>query len=667
MNRLLLPVAAVGRWLRATAVRAFALGPAVVERFEQEHGRDPSAFSPTAYGNYIVLSSAVYTCATYRAKNIARLPLTFWRTAANGKRTQVEAGPLVELFARVNPYWTLPRLLRMTELSRCLWGVSYWALERGRQARGRPTEIWWARPDRMRVLPHPTDYLAGFQYEHGGETIPFRPDEVVWLPLDNPLDEYAGLSPLASARLAIDTGQAALRSNRNLFANGMQLGGLITPEVGAPPLTNQKMDELEERFERRFRGEDKAHKWAILAGGLKVQSLGISPKDAEFLGLMKWSRGDVAMVFGIPPELIGDHEHATYSNIDQAYKGVWTDTLVPEAEDIANQLTEQVLPLLGGADVAAFDFSGIASLQEDRGSLVDQMAKLWAMGVPLNPLLQEFQPTLLPPNGTGYPWGDVAWLGTNVQPVNGPALPAPQAPEPPSGGGVPAADEGADDEPADGEGATPQRQAARALGLVERLLADERARQQATAGPPAHENGHAAAAILARFAPQAARHEQAVAATLRDLYQRQEASVLARLRIHPLTGEDELVPFDAAKWGREWKLSLAPILRAALAAAGTEAGGAGFDAAHPAAVRWLEGTAQRAARHGVGTLAPAIQRAVATALEDGADAPAVWLAAREACQREAARAEQLAAGLVRSTAQEGIRMGLAATLVTKEA
>ncbi len=561
-----------------TVWKAFRTGPAVVERAEQDWGHDQTVFAPEAYGEYIATSAAVYACANLRAKNLAKLPLRLWRINAHGKRQETAAGELYELLQKVNPYWTFGRLVRMTELARCLWGNGYWMLERGRTGRRPPSEIWWARPDRVKVLPHPVDYISGFVFENLGERIPFLPGEVVWLRMDNPIDEFSGLSPLASARLSADLGTAGLRSNKNLFDQGLQLGGIIAPDDPNTRWDAEKVKEIEGFIAKRLKGVDKAHRWAVFSGGIKATPLGVNPKDAEFINQMKWSLGDVARVYLIPPELVGDHEHATYSNIDQAYKGFWSDCLEPEAAELAEEITEQLLPLFPGqADLAEFDFSGVPALQEDRSEVVKQMATLWAMAVPLNKLLEEFMPQLLPAAGGGYPWGEMGYLPGAVQPTESTVLPAPAEPPP----------------------ATPQEGVERALRLVAELKAlPEPTTKALEYGCPEHERRWKA------FTRRTDRHEAKWQAALADLFARQQESVLARLEAgKPLKGalpvEDE--PFDRAKWGKRFKQLGLPLLREILDEAGAEtvddlAVATSWNVSNPAVVRWLEGRAQRFAR-----------------------------------------------------------------------
>lgn len=398
------------RWIdRLThALKAFRLGPAVVEPADTYWGKDPEVFAPAAYGDYIATSSSVYACANLRAKNIASLPLRAYRMV-NGEPVEVTDGAFIDLMKRVNPHWTLNRLKQMTELSLCLWGQAFWVLERGENGQGVPKEIWWARPDRMRLVPDEKNYIAGWIYDWDNERLPFTPDEVIWFRYPNPLDEFAGLSPIASTRLAIDTAAGALASNHAIFKNGLQLAGVVTPTDKEANWSREQVEFLRDSLERRFKGADKAHKLAVLGQAASFQSIGVSPRDAQFIELMKWTRGDVASAMAVPPELIGDHEHATYSNIEQAYKGFWTDCLIPEASMLADDITEQLCRMFPDVDYVEFDTTHVSALQPDKAALVEQATKWVAMGVPLNKVLSEIAPQFLPEDG-GYAWGDAPMM-----------------------------------------------------------------------------------------------------------------------------------------------------------------------------------------------------------------------------------------------------------------
>ena len=98
------------RWIDRIqhALKAFRLGPAVVEPADTYWGKDPEPFAPPAYGDYIATSSSVYACSTLRARNVASLPLRAYRMV-NGERVEVIDGAFADLMQSVNPHWTYNR------------------------------------------------------------------------------------------------------------------------------------------------------------------------------------------------------------------------------------------------------------------------------------------------------------------------------------------------------------------------------------------------------------------------------------------------------------------------------------------------------------------------------------------------------------------------------
>lgn len=325
-------------------------------------GSDDS-WSPSKYGDYIATSSDIYIAANYRAKTLSSVPLRLYK-GVGPNRKEVESGTLYEILQKVNPYWTARRLLQMSELSLCLWGSAFWFMERGVNGRGEPREIWWARPDKVKVIPHPTDYISHFEYDNGtGNPIVFRREETVWLRYPNPVDEYSGLSPLAAARVAADTSTNAMRSNSMMFNNGLQLAGFVSPKAGEQ-WTQEQAEQIEDSLKRRFQGANKAHRWAVLKRETQFQPLSISAKDAEYLGALEWSFETVCRVYGLSPDLLGGK--TTFSNSAEARLALWEDTMKPECGFFADELTEQLLPLFPGqADVAEFDLSDVSALKED--------------------------------------------------------------------------------------------------------------------------------------------------------------------------------------------------------------------------------------------------------------------------------------------------------------
>jgi HK97 family phage portal protein len=400
--------------LAAKQERTWPVGPGAVPLGDRFHGHQ-SEFSPESYGDYIATSNEIYSAANLRARLMSGLDLGVF-AGRGSEKTEITRGPVVDLLRKVNPYWTLRRLLRMDELSMCLWGESYWAIEK---RNGVPAEIWWLKPSRVRPVPHETGYIAEFLYEPvtGGPPIPFAPDEVVWFRYPNPVDEFAALSPLAAARLAADTGQAMMTSNRNLFRDGLQMGGLIVPTTDKVTFSAEQAAELEHLLDRRWKGVDKAHKWAVLRYEAQLKTLGVTPKDAEFANGLNLTLRQVGNAYGIPTPLLNDMEHATLSNAREYQQILWAHALVPDADFKAAEIEEQLLPMFGrtpgrrAADHVEWDYSKVPALQEAASEIWDRERGQMEVGAIT---INEWRKTHgLPP----VEWGDVWWGPVNKSAV----------------------------------------------------------------------------------------------------------------------------------------------------------------------------------------------------------------------------------------------------------
>lgn len=381
--------------------RSFVLGDAVVDYPMSSMGVTPEQFSLDMYGDYLATSNSVYTCATGRSDLLITLKPKLYKIAADGDRREVIGGDLYKLLKKVNPYWTFQRLVQMTELSLCLWGSCFWFLERGDNGRQKPREIWWAKPSRVTVYPDKTDYIKQFSYTHNGEEIFYDPKEVIWFHFPNPIDEFSGLSPLAAARLAADYASDALKSNRNLFKNGNLMGGVVVPKINKT-LSLDEAHEIENQLDRRSRGVDKAHRWSVFRFEADLHTMGITPKDAEFMGGLKWSLEEVCRAYKWPLDLVGGQR--TYENFNAAMKAAYTHAVIPEGRFIAAELTEQLLPMFPGeADEMEFDHAGIEVLQEQEKEEWERAAGQIEKGaITINEWRKSKGKDLVP-------WGDTWW------------------------------------------------------------------------------------------------------------------------------------------------------------------------------------------------------------------------------------------------------------------
>ncbi len=348
--------------------RANRVAPAITDPWEQGLAAafNPS-WTPLTYAEYYARSALVYSAIKLRQDAIAAVPLRVYAPHPRHDRSRAahqpvpDSHPAQKLLDYPNPFWTRGDLWRATETYLGLWGVAYWGIER--DDLGRPIELWPLRSDRVRVVPHPDHYLEGFVYVgKGRQLVPYAPDDIVWIRYFNPLDEHAGLSPIAPLRLSADMGLDALRAGRASIAND-SAPALVVETVDTP--TDEEVREFYKRWETRFKGPKNARRPVLLGGGMKASGLGFSPKDMEYVQTLRWSLEDVSRVYGIPKPMLGDVERITYSNYRTARRVFWEDTILPHLafyQEAVNRMLRSNFPADGLS--AKFDLTGITALRD---------------------------------------------------------------------------------------------------------------------------------------------------------------------------------------------------------------------------------------------------------------------------------------------------------------
>lgn len=390
------------------------------------YGHDDSRFSPEEYGDYLATSNDIYSVVKRRARLLSGLQMKFYRGRGSDKIEASPNHPAVDLFWRVNDFWTAERLARMDEMSMGTWGETYWAVEK--DAFGRPREIWWLKPSRVKPIPHETNYLGGIAYHSAtGQIITFNPGEFVWFRYPNPIDEFSALSPLAAARLAADTAHSMMKSNNSLFEKGLQVAGLIVPPADKVTFSPEQAEDLEKQLEKRLVGADKAHKWAVLRYEAQFKQLAITPKDAEFAAGLGMTFRQVCRAYGMQAPLMNDLEHATLANAREFERIEWTGALKPDAEFKAAEIREQYLPLFktfrAGPDYCEYDFTQVSALQESATESWTREAQALDRGAIT---INEWR------KSHGYPpvpWGDKPWLPVNKAPIENGQMVMPDKPD----------------------------------------------------------------------------------------------------------------------------------------------------------------------------------------------------------------------------------------------
>lgn len=148
-----------------------------------------------------------------------------------------------------------------------------------------------------------------------------------------------GASPIQIQRESIGNSIAKQQHEGAFYSNGAKASGiLMTPgTMGAQEIKNVK-----ESFNRENELAKNRFKTIVLEEGVKYQQLTIPQNDAQFLESKKFDRSEIAGWYRVPPYKIGDHEKATYSNIEGQERSFAKDTIVPWATRFQEEIDRKL-------------------------------------------------------------------------------------------------------------------------------------------------------------------------------------------------------------------------------------------------------------------------------------------------------------------------------------
>ena len=171
---------------------------------------------------------------------------------------------------------------------------------------------------------------------------------------DRTNDGKIGISRLSRSADTVTSVDLANRHASQFLANGANPSGVLE---SASQLSPEQTKNLREQFDERFSGARNAGRALILGGGLSWKPAQISPEDAELLETRRFGVEEIARLFQVPPPIIGDYTHNTFTNSETAGRWFATFCLAPWARKIEAEFSRSLFPI-GSPYELELDLSG---------------------------------------------------------------------------------------------------------------------------------------------------------------------------------------------------------------------------------------------------------------------------------------------------------------------
>lgn len=285
----------------------------------------------------------------------------------NKEKTELDSHPLLTLIERPNSKQGRSSFMQAWAGYTYLAGNSYVEAVSpdGGPNAGVPRELHNLRPDRTKVIPGaPGNPISHYEYKAKGKPTKIDPENMLHLKIFNPLDDWYGHPPAISAGRAIDINNEARKWHHNLLHNHARIPGIFTSKE---PLSDEQFDRLNDQIKKFLAGADNAGKPLLADGnGLDWKPGALSPVDMDWLQGLQQSARDTAIVFRIPPELLGDPQSKQFASYREARKSLYTETVLPLLDWFRDELNAWLVPRFDDRLVLDYDVDKIEALQEDR-------------------------------------------------------------------------------------------------------------------------------------------------------------------------------------------------------------------------------------------------------------------------------------------------------------
>lgn len=368
--------------------------PALFDRLESgSTGEGGSITRANAYKRH----SWVYVAANKIARNIARVPVEFYRG-----ETKLTTHPAIELFNSPSQMLDRYQLIEGTQLYKQIRGECFWRINNDDVR----ILIEFLKPNGMTALFSDDKKLVAWQYQDGAKSYELSPDEVVHFKYVDPDNMWRGLSPIGAAISGVEIDATASELEKKVLRAGNFLTGAIETDK---EFTTEQYNRTKQDYRDMMRGDG----LLLLEGGAKYKGANLSPQEIQNIERKKMTVDEILAVYEVPKAVVGLTDGFNYANMREAMRVFWTQKLMPEMDSMVSVVNKMLAIYFPGVTVR-FNTKSIHELQESENEKLDIAMKLIDKGVPLYDVNERMQ---LGYDLERYPWTRQWWIPFSLQPA----------------------------------------------------------------------------------------------------------------------------------------------------------------------------------------------------------------------------------------------------------
>lgn len=309
----------------------------------------------------------VYACVSAIAEEVSTIKLVL-ENKQQDQWITIDDHMILDLLANVNDFDTFSQLIISTESYLQLEGNGFWYLPRG-EVTDKPGEIWSLNPVRMTVVKSTETVVDGYIFRNEqGKEIPLTTDEIIHFRRFNPRSRFRGIGTVAAAALAIDVDDFSQQWNKNFYFNSAMPSAVLETKG---EITKEQFERLKSEWSKKYTGLNKAHKLAILQGGLTYKPVQMSQKDMDFLEQRKFSRDEILGIFRVPKTILGLTEDVNRASAETSDFVFAKRVIKPRMGFLTDMLNEFLIPMFG-LEQNEWRFVFVDPVPDDRDAILKE-------------------------------------------------------------------------------------------------------------------------------------------------------------------------------------------------------------------------------------------------------------------------------------------------------
>jgi len=297
---------------------------------------DPKAWNPSLWnlagsqslsGEHVDEDTALTYSAFWNAVNLiagplGSLPLHLIQQTGRNKKNAIGQSLYHVLHTQYNPYMTAMAGRECLGAHALTWGNGY--AEKVFNGYGDIIELWPIPPNRVTPKMQDSKLVYEIRLPDGGSVILPR-EKILHIPGIG-FDGFMGYSIVAMARKSIGLGMAMETFGSHFFGQGTHPGVIVSHPGKLDPQTHSNM---KKGLTDTYSGLGQSHKLMLLEEGLKIEKLGVSPEDSQFLQSRQFQITDMARWMNLPVHKLKEMSKSSFNNIESENASYVADSLLP--------------------------------------------------------------------------------------------------------------------------------------------------------------------------------------------------------------------------------------------------------------------------------------------------------------------------------------------------